>query len=384
MGSSAESPSGVMSVADYEVDYSEVSGRKVECPSECGMCCLCQPEVLPEERAFFRSSHPESMVKTKGPDSHFALAMKKGCGSCVFLNNRRCTVYDHRTAYCRQFPYHLYASDRLKVELDLSCRGAWTGQGADALAEAKALVASADSRIRAAMEESSAVYREFYSNCREAGVMADPSGLRMSVSENLSMFTDLAYLSRIMDLAQIEPVMSLAGTQPERDLDLPSLEEAGMDSALDSMSSQDPMSVPVYCDRDWNWNMFMAGSDKIVWNVMDDAGDLHFKGEADPTDIRLKAPDQQGMKVLSDYVGTLNGRDSFMGSVFALMDENGYEDDMSNAYYGCLSVTVMDLLWRMSMLDHFMGIGCGAEGVREAIIFYDMDRLDAPTIGAFV
>jgi hypothetical protein len=26
----------------------------------------------------------------------------------------------------------------------------------------------------------------------------------------------------------------------------------------------------------------------------------------------------------------------------------------------------------------------GAEGIKEAIIFYDMDRLDAPTIGAFV
>ena len=214
--------------------------------------------------------------------------------------------------------------------------------------------------------------------------MAVPSGLRMSVSENLSMFTDLAYLSRIMDMAQIEPLMSLAGIQPERNLDIPSLEEAGRDSALESMSSSDPLSVPVYCDSQWNWNMFMASEEKVVWNVMDDEGDLHMKGEADPMDIRLRIPDAAGRHVLSEYIQTLNGRDSFMGSVFALMDENGYEDDMSNAYYGCLSVTVMDLLWRMSMLDHFMGIGCGADAVREAIIFYDMDRLDAPTIGAFV
>ena len=44
----------------------------------------------------------------------------------------------------------------------------------------------------------------------------------------------------------------------------------------------------------------------------------------------------------------------------------------------------IDLLWRASLLDHFFGFGMGAEGMREAIIFYDMDRLDAPTIGAFV
>lgn len=73
-----------------------------------------------------------------------------------------------------------------------------------------------------------------------------------------------------------------------------------------------------------------------------------------------------------------------MGSVFSMMDQNGYEDDMTNAYFGSMAVTVMDLLWRMSMIDHFLGTGVGAEGVREAIIFYDMDRLDAPAIGAFV
>ncbi len=372
------------SVVDYEVDYSEVTGKKIECPAECGMCCLCQPEVLPEERAFFRNNHPDALVKSKGPIPYFALALKKGRGSCVFLQNRRCAVYDHRTAYCRQYPFHLYASDRIHIELDLSCRGAWYGTGSDAVAEAKDLVARADRRIVAALEESKAVYREFYSNCREAGVYQDPSMLRMSVSENISMFTDLAYLSRIMDLSQIEPVMSLQGLQPETRLDMDALEEAGRDLAMDSMSSDDPLSVPVYCDSGWNWNMFMAVDGKIEWMVMDDEGELHHKAFADAADIRLRAPDASGVRVLADYVKVLNGRDSFMGSVFALVDQNGYEDDLANAYYGCMAVTVMDLLWRMSMLDHFMGIGCGEDAVREAIIFYDMDRLDAPAIGAFV
>jgi len=67
-----------------------------------------------------------------------------------------------------------------------------------------------------------------------------------------------------------------------------------------------------------------------------------------------------------------------------MMDEWGYEDDMANTYYGAMSVTVLDLMWRASMLTHFMGAGTGESGMKEAIIFYDMDRLDAPTIGAFV
>jgi hypothetical protein len=153
---------------------------------------------------------------------------------------------------------------------------------------------------------------------------------------------------------------------------------------MDSMSSSDPLSVPVYCDGEWNWNMFMAKDGRIEWLVMDDDGEMHHKAYAESTDIRLKVPDAEGAKVLVDYVNTLNQRDSFMGSVFWMMDQNNYEDDMTNAYFGCLAVTVMDLLWRMSMLDHFMHTGTGADGVREAIIFYDMDRLDAPAIGAFV
>ena len=125
---------------DFEIDYSEVAGRLVECPPECGMCCLCQPEVLPDERPFFRKNHPSALVRSRGPEPYTALALKKGRGSCVFLNGRRCSVYQHRPTYCRQFPYHLYASDRLQVELDLSCRGAWTGKGASALDEARMIV----------------------------------------------------------------------------------------------------------------------------------------------------------------------------------------------------------------------------------------------------
>lgn len=369
---------------DFEIDYSEVAGRLVECPPECGMCCLCQPEVLPDERPFFRKNHPSALVRSRGPEPYTALALKKGRGSCVFLNGRRCSVYQHRPTYCRQFPYHLYASDRLQVELDLSCRGAWTGKGASALDEARMLVSSAEGRIAEALEQSKAVYSEFYANCREAGVMADPSGLRMSVSENLGMFSDLSYLGKIMDMSQIEPIMSVRGIQPDRQPDMKGLTEVGMEAAMESMSSEDPLSVPVYCDPQWNWNMFMAVDGTIEWMVMDDEGELHHKAFVDVDAVELRVPDQSGEAVLRDYISVLNGRDSFMGSVFCTMDENGYEDDMTNSYYGCLSVTVMDLMWRMSLLDHFMGTGCGADGMREAIMFFDMDRLDAPAIGAFV
>ena len=293
---------------DFEIDYSEVAGRLVECPPECGMCCLCQPEVLPDERPFFRKNHPSALVRSRGPEPYTALALKKGRGSCVFLNGRRCSVYQHRPTYCRQFPYHLYASDRLQVELDLSCRGAWTGKGASALDEARMLVSSAEGRIAEALEQSKAVYSEFYANCREAGVMADPSGLRMSVSENLGMFSDLSYLGKIMDMSQIEPIMSVRGIQPDRQPDMKGLTEVGMEAAMESMSSEDPLSVPVYCDPQWNWNMFMAVDGTIEWMVMDDEGELHHKAfvDADAGPVRRgRAP---RLHLRSEWKGQLHGK----------------------------------------------------------------------------
>ncbi|MDR2845948.1 MAG: YkgJ family cysteine cluster protein [Candidatus Methanoplasma sp.] len=374
-------------MADYEVDYSDVIGKRAECPEGCGLCCLCQPEVLPEERLFFRENYPKELVKSRTPEPYFALALKKGRGSCVFLNDsRKCKVYDRRPTYCRQFPYHIYVGEKVKVELDLSCRGVWSGSGNDALAEAKGIVEKADGRIRSAIREAKAVYRQFYANCTEAGIMSDQAALRSSVDLNLTNFTDLGYLSKVMELSQMEPVMTLDGLQRASILEKEDLDEAARATAMESMATNDPLSAPIYCDGNWNWNVFLADEKKriVEWNVLNNDGDIAQKASAPIDDILLKPLEAGASDVLSDYISVLNRRDSFMGSVFSLIDENGYEDDMANAYYGCLSTTILDLLWRASMLDHFTGTGMGAEGIREAIIFYDMDRLDAPAIGAFI
>jgi Predicted Fe-S-cluster oxidoreductase len=385
MGNSAVIRSERMYVADYKVDYSEVTGKKVECIDECGLCCLCQPEVLPDEKPFFEKNYPKFLVKTKPPESYCALALKKGKGSCVFLENRRCKVYDNRTTYCRQFPYHIYVGEKVKVELDLSCRGAWTGKGADALGEAQSMIEKADSRIKQAVFEAAEVYKEFYANCREAGIMGDVDTIRRSVSENIANFTDLRYLSKVMEMSMMEPKMTLSAIK-DGPADTEGIEEAAMFAAMESMATDDPLMAPIYCDEKWRWNVFLADepSNRIDWMILDDDGDMMKEASVRISEIEFKIPEKEGAEVLREYISVLNGRDSFLGSVFALMDSMGYEDDMANAYYGCLSTAILDVMWRASMLDHFMGTGMGARGIREAIIFYDMDRLDAPAIGAFV
>jgi len=369
---------------DLMIDHTELMGKRVTCPPECGLCCLCQPEVLPEERNYFKSNHPKALVKSRYPDEHFALAMKKGRGSCVFLENRRCSVYVNRPTYCRQFPFHFHVSDRIRTELDLSCRGVWYNKGNDAVTEAQDLAVRSAGRLKNALKEATKVYGEFFSNCREAGVYEDRTVLRSSVSANLSNFTDLRYIAKVMDASLEEPSVSLADIVPDEKIDMDELNAAAREAALGSLQSSDPLNVPVYCDGKWNWNLFMAGMKEIEWSVLNDDGDLEVKGAMDADDISLPQLDAGARNILKDYVSTLNGRDSMMGSVFHTMDSLEYEDDMTNVYYGSLSVAIIDIMWRSSLLDRLMGIGNGADGMREAIIFYDMDRLDAPTIGAFV
>ena len=325
------------------------------------------------------------MVRNKQPHDHFAIALKKGRGSCVFLNNdRRCLIYDNRPTYCRQFPFHFHVSDRIKAELDLSCRGVWYNEGVDATFEAKELAKRSDGRLKDALKEATAVYKEFFQICEDAGVMTDRSVLRTSVRNNIDKFIDIPYLTNVMNASLEEPAVDLDSITAEGITDMEDLNAAARDAAMDSMRSSDPLNVPVYCDGKWNWNLFMVKKDRVEWNVLDDDGDLNVKGYVDPNEIVLPVLDNGAKTVLKNYILTLNQRDSMMGFAFHTMDSLNYEDDMTNVYYGSLSVAVIDLMWRSSLLNRFMNTGSGENGMREAIIFYDMDRLDAPTIGAFV
>ena len=325
------------------------------------------------------------MVYTKGPEPYLALALKKGKGSCVFLEGRKCRVYSNRPAYCRQFPYHIYVGERVKVELDLSCRGVWTGKGVDARSEAEEIILKAGGRIGKAVKEAGDVYKEFYHNCKEAGVMGDPAKIRESVSKNLDRFIDIAYLSKVMEMTMMEPVMTLDGIG-ECQADMDEINEAAEAAAMESMATKDPVNAPVYCDESFNWNIFVADpvSGRIDRLVLDDEGEIEKKSFVRSSEIKVKPIEPDGAMILKQYISVLNQRDSFLGNVFSLMDATDYDDNMANAYYGCLSTTILDLLWRASMLDHFFETGMGERGIREAIIFFDMDRLDAPTIGAFV
>ena len=366
-----------------EIDLSELEGRSFECSPQCGLCCLCQPELLPEERAYFRKNHPHSTITKTSPHRHTALALKKGRGSCVFLKDRRCTVYPHRPRFCRQFPYHFHVGERVQVELDLSCRGVW-GEGQDAKVEAEGLIRANLNELRSTLRESKAVYSEFHSNCQEAGIYRDPNYLRDQVALRATKLTDMGYLAQVVEASYMDDELVLSDLDAPTAFDMDELEDAARQASLDSLASEDPVHLPVYCDEGWQWNLFSIEGNEVLWNVLDDQGDLHLQGSVDPEGVPLLVPEEDGRRLLQEYISMLNRRDSVQGNAYFLVDSYGYEDHVSNVYCGVLSIAILDLLWRSSLIAHLKRSSLDRNGVREGIIFYDMDRLDAPTIGAFI
>jgi Fe-S-cluster containining protein len=369
-----------------QVDFSELIGRRFECLDRCQLCCLCQPEVLPGEISFFSTTFPNNLILENGPRKYAAISLKKGRGSCSFLDHRRCVVYEHRPHFCRTFPFRFYVGNVIQVELNLSCRGVWTGRGRDASAIASSMVDDNAEALMTTLSDSRRIYAEFIQNCTESGIHTSVEILRSQVNLRMRQFSDLHFLARVLEMSTQEEKFDLARIEIDdgEKIDMDDLEIAARETAMDSLSSVDPIAVPVYCDGAGQWNILESKNGKIEWSILDEEGDTHHEGTIDPEDVRLVSPEEGGRDMLIDYLRILNNRDSMIGYAYFLADDYGYEDQVSNVYYGAFATTVLNLLWRVSLLNTIHGGRPNREGIREGIIFYDMDQLDAPTLGAFV
>jgi Fe-S-cluster containining protein len=372
---------------EVTLDLAELAGRRFTCLDGCGLCCLCQPELLESEVHFFKSNFPQRIVARKSPHRHTALTLKQGSGPCSFLEDRRCTIYQSRPHYCRQFPFHIYLGSRVQVELDLSCRGVWLDQGEDTTSIALRMLDENQGTVRKTLRESKEVYRQFGMNCRDAGLDCSADRLRREVSARVERMADPAYLGWMLDQSVEDEEMTFDQEPVGAVLDelrREELRQAAMETSLESLASEDPTSAPVYCDPQNRWNIFISSGGELDMYILKDEGGMERVRTINSKQVPLLAPEGRGRKLFIDYLATLNRRDSVLGYAYYLMDDYGYEDEMPNVYYGVLSAAALDLLWRASLLAHLKGGRLDEEGVREGIIFYDMDRLDAPTIGAFI
>ena len=383
-----------MAAARLEADLSELEGRTYACIDGCALCCLCQPELLPDEERAFRD-HPE--LGRGVVNAHIsqdvkgaALRLQGSHGACHFLSDRRCGIYERRPHYCRSFPLNVYVGWRIQVNANMSCRGLdlpgddLRGMGAALLSE------YGDERLAAELASASEVFDQFEGNAREAAVAQSFESVREATTMLMEELTDMIGLSRVMTFAEYgsprqdspfaELVKGVRRTEAEADV-----RERALIDGVELFDLADLSHLPVYVGPDLSWRIFKLEERHIVgWNL-DESGDVDEFCRLDPSAIDLLPMTVDGRRALAEYAGLVNRRDCFLGHAAYLCDMEGYEYNFGQVYLGTMANGVIDLWWRASLLALLNDAQqLGRSEVREGVAFFDMDLLDLPTIGAFI
>lgn len=383
-----------MSVESPEIDLSELQGLTYTCLDGCALCCLCQPELLQDEERAFRAD--ESLSKGLAdrhisPDVRGAAIRLQGAhGACHFLKGRRCSIYERRPHYCRAFPLSVFAGWRIQLNANLSCRG--IGLPGDSLETSgrELLAKYADGELNEELDGAKQVFAEFSRNTKDAKVAQSVSSLRDAAEALIDDFSDELGLSRMLTYAQSgrtrqnssaqDIARRARNTEPEADV-----ADLATSIGIELFDLPDLSYLPVYVDEHMTWRIFKLVRDEIVGHVLDEDGTTRDDSRTDPTDVTLLNMSAGGRKVFLDYLRTINQRDCFVGHAAHLLDLEDYSYNLAQAYIGAIGHAAVDLWWRASFLARLKAEeSLDEKGVREGIIFFDMDLLDQPTIGAFL
>jgi len=378
------------------IDMTELEGKSFNCLDGCAMCCLCQPELSSDELKLFEGDlYLSNGLTREHIDGHKsakpnAIKLQGGCGACYYLKNRLCTIHELKPHFCRQFPVHVHLLRRAQLSVNLSCRGVSEG-GNSLKAYAKTLVAGIpESELERDLSTVRKVVAEFDRNCREAGIHQSPERIRSVAGKLLPMIAKEDGAARLLAFADGEPML---GNVPEEDIidavrmmePAEDLEELARESNYEQFEIEDVAKLPVYVDEGLRWNLIRSKNRKIDWITLEEDGSMVLKRSLDLEEIKLLPLEMEGLAAFADYARVLIARDAFMGTVYSVCDLHEYQHDLMTVYLGVLGTSMLDLWWRASLLGAILKMPkidrlLAIEGVRA----FDMDSLDAPTIGAFI
>lgn len=379
---------------NLEMDFSEVEGKSYGCIDGCALCCLCQPELLAHEEREFRA---DTRLRESIADTHIspevrgaALKLQGKHGACHFLKGKRCGIYQNRPHFCRAFPINIFVGWRIQVNANLSCRG--MGGGGESL-ETLARTVLADyenAELGAELKAARAVFAEFEANARGAKVSQSPNSVRGAADALMDDLTDELGLSRTLTYAehgrtrQNVPAADIARFARRADASADVAERAMIDG-VELFDLDDLSLLPVYIDEALQWRIFQLRGKDIVGLDLGENGKTVETSRTDPSSVQLLPLAEGGRRAFKEYLRLVNRRDCFLGHAAHLCDLESYEYNFAQVYVGAMANNALDLWWRASFLAGLRGLDqLGARELREGIVFFDMDLLDLPTIGAFI
>lgn len=382
-----------------EIDTSELKGRWFKCIDGCGLCCLCQPELLPAELRTFKEKPglAGSIVRSDGDRARRSIAMLRNGGPCVLLKERRCTIYRERPHFCRQFPVHTHLMWRIQLTPDYSCRGIWRedwGGEKDGFVDLEQygldeLHRYSGEKLESELNEANEVFEEFRQNSIDNGVWKDAGELRLAAASliNRGFFSDMEGLGSILLAVQrareeeldVIDILLATGKGHNRSESLNAMRELSEELLTVSRIEENP----VYVDRSLNWNIYNAVNGKIWRRRLLDKGGLSNISPVE-LDISAISVSAEGESALASYSLKSNSRDAFLGFVYYLVDDANYDIDLLSTYLENMAMTQLDLILRSAIVQPERLGNIGREQVAEGVVYIDMDMHDAPTIGSVI
>jgi hypothetical protein len=197
-------------------------------------------------------------------------------------------------------------------------------------------------------------------------------------------------VGRILSFADDEPEIAdmpieklarvLETTEEPDDLD-----DVALEGNCDALDIDRIAWLPVYSAPDNSWNLMRFRDGRFHWMLLQEDGRVETLRTLEPREVRLLERDADSLAVFGSYARTLVSRDHFSCYAAHVCAENDFADDLMTVYAGVLGTTMLDLWWRASLIGAVTGKDrMDAALAREGVIAYDMDCLDAPTLGAFV
>lgn len=245
-------------------------------------------------------------------------------------------------------------------------------------------------RLENEVAEARQVFADFVRNTRDTWTAQSFSSVRGAGNALLDELVDEVGLSRLMTYAehgrtkQNAPANDISRlvrrTEAEADID-----ERALIDGTELFDLPDLSLLPIYIDEGNSWRIFRLVGKEIVGYMLQEDGSTREFARTNPGDIELMPLEPSGRSAMKRYLGLANARDCFLGHAAYLTDMEGYEFNFAQTYLGALANNSLDLWWRTSFLAKLAGkASLGEKEVREGIVFFDMDLLDLPTIGAFI
>jgi len=378
------------------VDMSELEVKNFTCIDGCGMCCLCQPELSNEELKIFemdeylRNGLTREHVDGRRTAKPNAIKLQGDHGACHFLRKRLCTINEIKPHFCRQFPVHIHVMRRVQLNVNLSCRGVTNG-GDSLKTYAKSLISAiSENRLANELDEARKIVIEFDQRCKNAGVYQTSERMKSVATKLLPLIEKEDGVAKLLAFADKQPeigdseedriVALIETTAPAKDIDT-----LARDSNYDMFNIDDLAKLPVYVDENLRWIVFRSIDGRIKTDVLEEDGTLAPLMTLDIKDLSLLKKDEDARHVFGEYAKLILSRDPLFGNVATVCDLHEYRHDLMTVYLGVLGTTMLDLWWRASLVARLKGKkAIDGKIATEGIRAFDMDFLDAPTIGSFI